>query len=168
MSLLELHKKQLTLDKEILSNNNLKGVKLFEQKVIALDIELGEFYNEVESFKYWKKNKGKDKILEEACDALHFLLSLANDCSHKLMKPTDLIKTGSDNWVDHFLINRKIVATKKNLWSKFYINKDPYILNAILRDMMTVLNIMGYTFKDLEAQYYKKNKINFKRQEENY
>ena len=165
----ELHKKQKSLDADIIEKHNLKAVNLFNNKVIALDVELGECFNEIESFKHWKKNKGKTNVLEEACDALHFILSLANDCKHKLAKPTDCFKSPlNQNWVDYFLIDRKIIAIKKNLWTKFYVSKDPYILNIILRDLMTILNLLGYSWEDLKEAYYKKNKINFKRQEENY
>lgn len=49
---------------------------------VALDTELGELYNELPNFKYWKKNKSTeitDKAREEFADCLHFLISLGID-----------------------------------------------------------------------------------------
>lgn len=56
------HQKQL----DILFTNSMKqrnqeinSKKISMQKVMALIIEIGEFANEIESFKYWKVNKKK-------------------------------------------------------------------------------------------------------------
>lgn len=167
--MIEFHEMQRKLDKTIIEKHNLKGINLFENKIISLDVELSEFFNEVESFKHWKIHKGKKHILEECCDAFHFLLSISNDFKHILAKPTSLIiEPSKGKNVDYMLINRKMVSIKKTLWVKFRPLKDPYLLNTILRDMITILNMLGYTFKDLENAYIKKNKINFERQEGDY
>lgn len=172
--MLKMQKMQKLLDDNIVKNNNVEGMNLFERKVISLDIELSEFFNEVESWKYWKKHKGKDNIIGEASDALHFILSLANDLKYELVKPTNLIRkpnmliNDSENWIDHSLITRYMGKIKKHLWVDFNTSKDPFILNVIFKEMIKILNILGYTFKDLENAYIKKNKINFERQKGDY
>ena len=49
---------------------------------VALITEIGELFNEIPDFKYWKKNKNTeitDKTKEEFADVLHFLISLGID-----------------------------------------------------------------------------------------
>lgn len=48
----------------------------------ALITEIGELFNEIPDFKYWKKNKNTeitDKAKEEFADVLHFVVSLGID-----------------------------------------------------------------------------------------
>ena len=74
----EITELQRILDERIRENNGIDKEKSLElKKYIALKKEFIEFVNEIESFKFWKKNKGKENIVEEACDTLHFILSLA-------------------------------------------------------------------------------------------
>lgn len=49
-------------------------------RILALQTEVSEFANEVESFKYWKENKknNREKQLSEYVDILHFWLSIGN------------------------------------------------------------------------------------------
>ena len=78
----ELQMKQNRLDKFVCENNNIENPgDLVLNKITALDVEFGELANEIQFFKHWKKNKliDKAKVIEEACDCLHFILSLAND-----------------------------------------------------------------------------------------
>lgn len=54
--------------------------ELINKKVLALFVEVGEFANEIKSFKYWKQNKQVDdsKVLEELADIYFFLFSTTN------------------------------------------------------------------------------------------
>ncbi|WP_394291676.1 dUTPase, partial [Fusobacterium necrophorum] len=49
---------------------------------VALITEIGELFNEIPDFKYWKKNKNTeitDKTKEEFADVLHFVFSIGID-----------------------------------------------------------------------------------------
>lgn len=49
---------------------------------VALITEIGELFNEIPDFKYWKKNKNTeitDKTKEEFADVLHFIFSIGID-----------------------------------------------------------------------------------------
>ena len=64
---------QQDMDMMVLKNNSIDvDADLTQEKYIALKTEFHEFINEIESFKYWKKNKGKEHILEEGIDTVHF------------------------------------------------------------------------------------------------
>lgn len=162
----DLHNKQEELDLHIVKSNNLAGRNLFLNKVIACDVELGEFINTEESFKHWKKNKGKEGFLEEACDVFHFLLSLANDHNHTLNYVTNTMYD-KQRWIKEQLICRQYAKAKKCLWA-YYAEKDAYLLNSVLRNVVIILNAYDYTFEDLIQEYYRKNEINHKRQVEGY
>ena len=63
----EIWEMQKGLDEYIRENNGIPSDQdLTKEKYLALKTEFFEFVNEIESFKFWKKNKGKDSILEEA------------------------------------------------------------------------------------------------------
>lgn len=168
----DLHEKQQELDLHILRSNNLLGRNLFSNTVIACDVELAEFINEEQSFKHWKKVKHKDvalfkkNLLEEASDVFHFLLSLANMQNHTLNYVTNTTYD-KQRWITEQLVCRQYANAKKSLWS-YYISKDAYLLNAILRNIVIILNAYDYTFEDLIQEYYRKNEINHKRQVEGY
>lgn len=89
MDLKELYEKQRTLDDLILRTQfNIDGrfdiseahKQFITERQLAAFVELGELCNEIESFKYWKKNKknNREKQLKEYVDLLHFFLSIGN------------------------------------------------------------------------------------------
>ena len=76
----EMRRLQRKLDTRVKKENDIPAdANLNIEKFLALKTELFELANEIESFKYWKKNKNKTNQLEEACDVLHFILSIAID-----------------------------------------------------------------------------------------
>ena len=73
----ELSLKQDSLDQRIYQEHKIViNNELLKKKVRAFRIEVCEFHNCVEDFKYWKKHKGKEGVAEEYIDGLHFLLSI--------------------------------------------------------------------------------------------
>ncbi|MBW9154254.1 dUTPase [Clostridium estertheticum] len=85
MTLTELYEMQRHLDQIIVDRVTDYGVdgndKMFlSDRITALGVEVSEFANEVEAFKYWKNNKRNDrtKQLMEYIDILHFWLSIGN------------------------------------------------------------------------------------------
>ena len=79
--------KQKKLDELILLNKNKRDNCIYPpkqfltEKIAALSVEVAEFANEVESFKYWKENKknNREKQIGEYVDILFFWLSIGND-----------------------------------------------------------------------------------------
>ena len=69
---------QRELDNRIVQEHELEGQNLFEKKLLALMVEVGELANETRCFKYWSKKapSPKETILEEYVDGIHFILSL--------------------------------------------------------------------------------------------
>src|SRR5699024_11539088 len=69
---------QNDLDTYIAKKHNLIEKDLFEERFLALLVELGELANETRCFKFWstKERSNESVILEEYVDNIHFLLSI--------------------------------------------------------------------------------------------
>lgn len=159
----ELQKKQLELDKFIYESNNIIDTgDIFYDKITALDVELSEFINEVKSFKYWKKNKimDKNKTIEEACDCLHFILSLANDMEIEL-KYIEAMKIAKD-------VNLLYRFIKATLWKDLYLDDESESINKIFSLLIGLIKELGFTYEDLIKEYDRKYEINIQRQKEGY
>lgn len=156
---------QKNLDIHVRENNDIPmDQDLNLEKYIALKTEFFEFVNEVESFKYWKKNKGKPYILEEASDVLHFIFSLAIDNNTELELDEEFIK-GFD--VNKYEINDLIGITDAMI-SDSYANQEWETLNGVLTMLIVLINKCGLDANDLYEEYMRKNKINHERQANNY
>ena len=162
----EMMKLQKALDIRVRENNEIELDKdLTLEKFLALKTELYEFINELESFKYWKKNKGKDHILEEACDTLHFILSLAIDKEVDMNIEEKEIKELGE--VDKIETN-ELLAMSDFLISDCMIDNDWIALKLVLTIMIIVLKRVGFDKEDLYNAYIEKNKVNHQRQDNNY
>lgn len=162
----EMMKLQKALDIRVRENNEIELDKdLTLEKFLALKTELYEFINELESFKYWKKNKGKDHILEEACDTLHFILSLAIDKEVDMNIEEKEIKELGE--VDKIETN-ELLAMSDFLISDCMIDNDWIALKPVLTIMLIVLKRVGFDKEDLYNAYIEKNKVNHQRQDNNY
>lgn len=162
----EMMKLQKALDIRVRENNEIELDKdLTLEKFLALKTELYEFINELESFKYWKKNKGKDHILEEACDTLHFILSLAIDKEVDMNIEEKEIKELGE--VDKIETN-ELLAMSDFLISDCMIDNDWIALKLVLTIILIVLRRVGFDKEDLYNAYIEKNKVNHQRQDNNY
>ena len=162
----KMMKLQKALDIRVRENNEIELDKdLTLEKFLALKTELYEFINELESFKYWKKNKGKDHILEEACDTLHFILSLAIDKEVDMNIEEKEIKELGE--VDKIETN-ELLAMSDFLISDCMIDNDWIALKLVLTIILIVLRRVGFDKEDLYNAYIEKNKVNHQRQDNNY
>lgn len=153
------------LDKEIRKNNKIsENEDLSLEKYIALKTEFFELVNEIESFKFWKKNKGKDHIIEEASDMLHFIFSLAIDNNKYITLPEDLF---DDIHIDKMEINEIIGIMDMNM-ADIMIDKAYDEMFIILAELLMLLNLCGFNADDLYNAYISKNKVNYERQDNNY
>ena len=82
---------QIRLDKAVKEAHKMNQ-DYSNQMIIALYTEVGEFANEIQSFKYWKKSKNIDQnnLLEEFADGLHFLISFAIKTKPSVVKWKDI------------------------------------------------------------------------------
>ena len=156
---------QKNLDIRVREANNIDMDKdLSLEKYIALKTELFEFANEVEAFKYWKKNKGKAHILEEACDTLHFIFSLAIDMNVEINQEGII----NDKYnADDYDMN-EVIGIMDAMISDCYIEKEWDALNGVLAFLCIALDKCGFNADDIYKAYVDKNKENHKRQDNNY
>lgn len=161
----EIRELQKNLDIRVRENNDIPMEQdLNLEKYIALKTEFFEFVNEIESFKYWKKNKGKSHILEEACDTLHFIFSLAIDNNVEIELDEKFLTSESLNNYD---VN-ELIGIIDAMISDAMIDCGWENLSGVLNIMLIILGKNGFTANDLYNEYIRKNQINHERQANNY
>lgn len=167
----ELLNKQEELDQLILKDIEIDQDERTTCLFVALMVELSEMMNELESFKYWKKNKNKTNHFEEAIDALHFVLSIINDLIPVLKTTEESLnieiekenydKTKKLSYSELYLLISKIIS------DLVYENEEEAI-SAILITILIIIHKMGYTTEDMIKEYNRKYEINIQRQQEGY
>ncbi|MBW0595611.1 dUTP diphosphatase [Mycoplasmopsis anatis] len=165
MNFTDIFNKQLELDKELTQkaldlNPNFTKNDLEKRKLIALMVELGEFANEIETFKYWKKTRSlnRDFICEEFADLIHFLVSFGNDYN----LPTTINSKIINNDINEQLIETFSAISQAN--NK--INKEK-ILN-IFELVLGLAELYGLEENEIAKWYEIKNKKNHERIKTNY
>ena len=161
--IIEIMGMQEELDKSIMKKHNIEGQDLSLEKHLALKTELFEFANEIESFKYWKKNKGKNSILEEACDVLHFVLSIAIDNDEKL----EFLELPFGYDKEEYDMN-ELIGLLDAISLDCFINKDYSDLSGFVMLLCIALDKCEFNADDLYKAYIRKNKVNHDRQCNNY
>ncbi|MBW0594836.1 dUTP diphosphatase [Mycoplasma anatis] len=165
MNFTDIFNKQLELDRELTQkaldlNPNFTKNDLEKRKLIALMVELGEFANEIETFKYWKKtrNLNRDFICEEFADLIHFLVSFGNDYN----LPTTINSKIINNDINEQLIETFSAISQAN--NK--INKEK-LLN-IFELVLGLAELYGLEENEIAKWYEIKNKKNHERIKTNY
>ncbi|WP_033161342.1 dUTP diphosphatase [[Mycoplasma] collis] len=127
---------------------------------LAIIVEIAEFANEIQSFKYWKKNKEikKDKLLEEWVDIIHFLSSLAID---QKLEPIIFKKVVSNDL--NFQLSSLFSSAVK---LKDEVNKENLL--KTFEKVLGFLDLLNITEDELISAYFKKAEINLKRIEAKY
>lgn len=161
MNLSKLFTMQRELD-AFIQNNRVGNADVFQEKGLALLVELAELANETRSFKFWstKGPSPREVILEEYVDSIHFMLSLgiekgfddmyewpAGEVSGELTEV--FLKTTES--ILHFL-NELTLESYKNMWIHY---------GAIAQNL-------GFTHAQIIEAYILKNEENYKRQQEGY
>src|SRR5699024_7925188 len=100
---------------------------------------------------------------EEACDVLHFILSIAIDNDVELAEETQ----PEDYNPDKYDMN-DLLGMMDCMISDMFIEKNWEDLNALLLVLGIVVNKCGYDIDDLFKMYKDKNKENHKRQDNKY
>lgn len=155
---------QKKLDERIMKENGISSDQdLSLEKFLALKTELFELANEVEEFKFWKKNKGKSNQLEEACDVLHFILSIAIDNNIELKE----IKQNETFNANNYDMNT-MFGMMDCMISDMFIENNWEEISVLILLLGVIVNKCGYDIEDLYKCYKDKNEINHKRQDEKY
>ncbi|WP_077214192.1 dUTP diphosphatase [Bacillus dakarensis] len=163
MELQEIFKMQKGLDQHIEKKHGLEQSDLFDQKVLALLVEIGELANETRSFKFWslKSPSPQEVILEEFVDGIHFMVSLGLNCGFEKIEVissrhskectmTEQFLTVYES-VQHFRKKRTVEAYKK-----------------MFEDYLFLASLLGFKDEDIKEAYIKKNEVNYKRQQDGY
>lgn len=157
----QLFEMQEKLDTYIMDTHKLTGRDLFEERILALLVELGELANETRCFKFWsnKKANERDVILEEYVDNIHFLLSLG------------LTK-------GYYYSEQKVFEEQANLTKQFTAtfaaciefknNQTEDVYHNMFAAILQLGRSLGFSELDIQTAYYEKNEENFKRQDEGY
>ena len=160
MNLNSLFEKQKELDKYIYEKNNVTAKEIFERKIVALLVELGELANELQFFKYWKENINIDRqrAIEEYIDVIHFAIGLAVDLGideHKYIEtqPQDL---------------NKLFIGITNLATVLSTSKEKEHAKTLLNNIIALGYQLGLDEQTVIGAYNKKNEVNYERQENGY
>ena len=159
----ELFQMQKELDRHIEEKHGLKDRDLFEEKYLAMLVELGELANETRCFKFWSKKERSSQpvILEEYVDGIHFLLSLGLEKNFRFQGMKD--NEGKEPITETEQFN-KVFA----LCQKFKENPAPDTYEALFSSYLLLGELLGFQESDVREAYKKKNEVNYERQNKGY
>jgi len=195
INLAKLFETQKLLDKRIVDEHNLHGHDLLPQKILALQVELAELANEWREFKFWSRDQeprtfewigkcekcnghgvddeniscpncagtgdgNRNPLLEEYCDCLHFILSIGNDLEINIALYT-ILPVKHKTRLDQFLRTYYVIGD---------LEHDPSQeeLILVLQHFLSLGEMIGFTWSEIEQAYYTKNAINHQRQTDHY
>jgi dimeric dUTPase (all-alpha-NTP-PPase superfamily) len=163
MQLEKLFKMQRGLDQHIEEKHGLQNEDLFDRKVLALLVELGELANETRCFKFWsiKPSSEKSVVLEEYVDGIHFILSLGIECGFQNLDYTLDIEPSAASTTEQFLMIYQVV-------NKFRDTKSESDFKTLLQSYLQLGTLLGISYEEMEKAYFTKNEVNYQRQQNNY
>lgn len=155
-----LFDQQRHLDERIKEEYQLSGNQ-FDERLLALLVELGELANETRSFKFWstKGPSPQDVILEEYVDGIHFLLSLGLALGYE----RESFPAGSSylDATDAFLdVFRKV--------TNFGLSKTEAMYETLMAAYLELGYTLGFNEELIMMAYVSKNKQNHERQDQGY
>ena len=102
-------------------------------------------------------------LIEECSDALHFILSLANQIDYKIVGLGKHFKISedADSLEKNFLFLNHVIGLRE--FKHFHSD-----LEMIIDVFFIYINQLGVSQQELEQAYYDKNKINYERLENGY
>lgn len=135
---------------------------VFQEKGLALLVELAELANETRCFKFWSTKGPSERpiILEEFVDSIHFMLSLG-------------LEKGFDD------VNEWPVEDKKGTLTEVFLHTQQAILQfidnptretyqTVWQCYAAIAHHLDFTFDDIVIAYVKKNEENHNRQLNGY
>lgn len=164
MNISKLFEMQRVLDERIVKEKGLEGKDIFPNKVLALQVELGELANEWQGFKHWKVDpQPKEKMLEEYVDCLHFILSIGLELGFKDVSLTSKVELFSDNIVECFNDCLYFASDVRNAEYEMGYN-----FAHLFWEFHNLGQRLGFTWSQIEQAYFEKNKVNHERQGRGY
>jgi len=155
------------------------------KKILALMVELGELANEWRGFKFWSEDQIprtrvlvnrttddigfkyigpehiKNPLLEEYVDCLHFILSIGLDITDpELIELREIDK--AETITEQFIM---IFDAVGELYEFEYEHWD---YESLLIKFVDLGEMLGFTWKQIEEAYMRKNAVNHHRQENGY
>lgn len=157
----KLYALQAELDSRIMKEHQLDG-DFFSERLLALQVEVGELANETRCFKYWsvKSPSPRSEILEEYVDGIHFILSLGLTLGFEEYIPKKSVQH-NENIVEQFL-------TVFHCISHLYTERSSEAYVTLFTEYMTLGVLLGFTEHEIETAYFEKNLVNHKRQDRGY
>lgn len=152
---------QHELDSRIMKEHQLTG-EFLSERLLALQVEVGELANETRCFKYWsvKPPSERSEILEEYVDGIHFILSLGLTLGFQTYTPTSS-ERNEESIVEQFL-------TIYNCISQLHADQSAETYVALFTEYITLGAMLGFTEHDIEVAYLEKNVVNHERQDQGY
>lgn len=161
MDLSSLYSLQRQLDERIEGQHGLQEEDLFDKKILALLVEIGELANETRCFKFWsvKPPSPREKVLEEYVDGLHFILSLGLECDFLYSEIPPQLATLP--LVEQFLVVFRAA-------DEFRKTKSRQSYNRLFTEYLLLGGQLGFSMEEIEQAYKQKNQVNHERQNQNY
>ncbi|MCU4116918.1 dUTP diphosphatase [Mycoplasma zalophi] len=160
MNLQKVFDLQRDLDESFSKNISPNETNLQLKVIIALIVEISEFANEVQEFKYWKvhKNINQAALLEEYADGIHFLSSMC--VAHNVDSNIEPIKL-YDNFSQQLA---EVYKAATILFTELNAKTLKHAYSLYLGLALTI----GLTEDEILDSFYKKNEINFQRAKNKY
>ena len=160
MNIKDILVKQIELNEAIIETHSINIDDLQKKQILALIVEISELANEIQHFKYWKKNIeiNNEKIIEEYSDGMHFYLSFGLN-----LNMTNNVKSiiFSDDMTLQFLE----IYNSISVFNKEY-NLENF--NYAFGLFLGLGKLLKYSDKEIKIAYLKKNSINFSRIKNHY
>lgn len=163
MNVQKLFAMQKGLDEHIETKHRLLEEDLFERKVLALLVELGELANETRCFKFWslKPSSPQQVVLEEYVDGIHFILSLGIECGFEQELTESIDVKNKESLNEQFLFVFELI-------SKFRASKSIADYNQLFQAYIHLGKLLGFNEGETEKAYMDKNEVNYERQKQGY
>ena len=136
----------------------------------ALRIETAEMVNEMHDvWKYWKKKQvDKGRILDEAIDVIHFCCLMMNKFPQKLDEKYQCLHDELEIAIEIYGVDSVDIFFVKSKNEKIEEIQDallryPNPIYNHFSDVLILLDLYGFTAKDIIDQYNIKNEENFRR-----
>lgn len=135
---------------------------VFNEKGLALLVELAELANETRCFKFWstKGSSERDVILEEYVDSIHFLMSLG------IEKGLDTLEEWPIGEVKGNLT--EVFMQTFNVIHKFLVESNWESYKSIWIHYGAIAKSLDISYDEIMEAYINKNEENYKRQQAGY
>jgi dimeric dUTPase (all-alpha-NTP-PPase superfamily) len=194
MHLAPLFEKQKELDERIIIEHGLEGQDLLPQKILALQVELGELANEWRGFKFWSKDQKPRMFKQVIKDGVDMTLS---QWAEQGANPTKVIIKNPllEEYVDclHFILSIgndlgfnetfKPYLSKEldelNMFKLVFLDLSYFIIyegrmakevayGQLFSRFLALGKVLGFTWEEIKMAYMDKNKVNHERQDNGY